>query len=252
MKGLISKDTDLPHWWASETKRIWLQKWVSWLADLAAHISSLSPLLVSQRKSWYSKSQFRYLLAVVIWPVSARLPPKFPLSGIENNTWERGDVFLQVFNLVSHSFEALTRELSSWHRKRDTMYYFVCYMHILLARRSRVYSRCHSFMALNRVSGVPAADWRSQTHVKKLALFFTRPDAVVEIPREQHKRLFLNLFLCFFSFFFFQVLLQPTTKTMALGHNSGWWRIIWNEAPCMTIFNWSRLTLSPCWKWLSP
>ena len=52
------------------------------------------------------------------------------------------------------------------------MCYFVYDINMLLTRRSRLNSRfkkrtrCHSFMALNRASGVPAADWLSQAHVK--------------------------------------------------------------------------------------
>ena len=45
-----------------------------------------------------------------------------------------------------------------------TMYHFVYYVKILLTR-----TYCHSFMALNRVSYIPAADWLSQTDVKKLS-----------------------------------------------------------------------------------
>ena len=48
---------------------------------------------------------------------------------------------------------------------KATMYYFVYYINILLARKSRLNSHfkkrrhCHSFIALNRTSNVPAADW---------------------------------------------------------------------------------------------
>ena len=71
------------------------------------------------------------------------------------------------------------------------MYYFVCYINILLTRRGRLNSRlkkrtrCLSVMALNRASEVSAADWISQIHVKSyrnlsrvVILFFS----VVEIP----------------------------------------------------------------------
>ena len=39
---------------------------------------------------------------------------------------------------------------------------FMFYVNILLTR-----TYCHSFMALNRVRDMPAADWLSQTDVKK-------------------------------------------------------------------------------------
>ena len=57
------------------------------------------------------------------------------------------------------------------------MYYFVYYINILLTRRSRLNSRfkkgtrCYSFMVLNRLSDVPAADWLFQTQVKNYCYF---------------------------------------------------------------------------------
>ena len=71
------------------------------------------------------------------------------------------------------------------------MYYFVCYINILLTPRSRLNSRfkkttpCHSFMVLNRASDVPAADWLSQTLVKNNRNFSSvviRFFSEVEIP----------------------------------------------------------------------
>ena len=66
-----------------------------------------------------------------------------------------------------------------------TMYYFVYYINTLLTRRNRLNShsqkrmRCHSFVALNRASDVPVADWLSQTHVKNSRNFFTCGDIVL-------------------------------------------------------------------------
>ena len=44
------------------------------------------------------------------------------------------------------------------------MRYCVYHVNISLTRKTC----CHSFMALNKVSDVSAADWPSQTHVKKI------------------------------------------------------------------------------------
>ena len=72
-----------------------------------------------------------------------------------------------------------------------TMYDSVHYINILLTRKSRFHSRfkkrmrCHSFMALKRANGVPAADWLSQTHVKNCNNFsrvVIRFFSLVEIP----------------------------------------------------------------------
>ena len=66
------------------------------------------------------------------------------------------------------------------------MYYFAYYINILLIKRSRLSSRFkkktrrHSFMALNRVSDVPAADWLSQTRDSVVIRFLS----VVEIPKK--------------------------------------------------------------------
>ena len=79
------------------------------------------------------------------------------------------------------------------HSKRNqylqaTMYYFVYFISISLTRRSWLNSRfkkstsCQSFMALNKVSDVSAADWLSQAHVQKISYVMIRYFSVVEIP----------------------------------------------------------------------
>ena len=47
-----------------------------------------------------------------------------------------------------------------------TMYYFVYYVNILLTR-----TYCHSYMAPNRMSDMPAADWLCQTCEKVIVVF---------------------------------------------------------------------------------
>ena len=101
----------------------------------------------------------------------------------------RYGISLRVLNSVSHDIELNTRKEIPY--LQATMYYFVYYINILLTRRSPLNSsfkkrtRCHSFMALNRASDVPVADWLSQTHVKNYRNFsrvVIRFFSVVEIP----------------------------------------------------------------------
>ena len=66
-------------------------------------------------------------------------------------------------------------------KKRDstldlqaTKYYFVYYINTLQTGREEVkfsHVSCHSFMVLNRVSDVSAADWLSQNTCKIFILF---------------------------------------------------------------------------------
>ena len=81
-----------------------------------------------------------------------------------------------------------------------TMYYFVHYINTLLTRRSRLYSsfkkkKCsHSFMAVNKVSDVSAADWLNQTHAKNCHNFShveIQFFSVVEIPIEDSSLYYL-------------------------------------------------------------
>ena len=85
----------------------------------------------------------------------------------------------------------------------ETMYYFDYYVNILLTRKSRLNSRfkkrtrCQSFTALNRASGVPAADWLSQTHVKNYRNFsrvMIRFSSLEEIPIK-HSSLYAKMVL---------------------------------------------------------
>ena len=84
------------------------------------------------------------------------------------------------------------------------MYYFVYKINISPIRRSWLNScfkkrtHCHSFMALNRVSNVSAADWLSQTHVKNYRNFsrvVPRFFSVVEIPTK-HSSLYNQICHC--------------------------------------------------------
>jgi len=86
--------------------------------------------------------------------------------------WRYGSslwTFNSLHSLVRYWVEYLKREIPYL---RGTMYYFVYYINSLLTRRSQLNScrksraHCHSFMALNRISELSAADWLSQTGVK--------------------------------------------------------------------------------------
>jgi len=90
----------------------------------------------------------------------------------EKNSWARGDVeFFFVFNAIPHAANGWHIELNTTGENsylQATTYYFVYYVNILPTKRRRLNShfkkrtRCHSFIALNRASNVPAA----QTHMK--------------------------------------------------------------------------------------
>ena len=77
----------------------------------------------------------------------------------------RYGISLRMVNSISH--EIIWLIWSSW-----------------LDLRFKNRARCHSFMALNRASDVPAADWLSQTLVKNrnFSLVVTQFFLVVEIP----------------------------------------------------------------------
>ena len=81
---------------------------------------------------------------------------------------QRYGISLQVFNSISHGWEIELNTRREILYLQATIYYFVNYITILLRRRSQLHScfekrtHCHSFMALNRVSDLSAADWLSQ------------------------------------------------------------------------------------------
>jgi len=88
------------------------------------------------------------------------------------------------------------------------MYYFDYHINILLTRKSRLNSRfkkracCYTFTAQNRASGVPAADWLSQTHVKNYRNFsrvMIRFFSMGEIPIK-HSSLYKIKWLYFSTF----------------------------------------------------
>ena len=91
-----------------------------------------------------------------------------------------------------------TRE-EKFNNSRQPLLRCLLYKH-LTNKRNLFYSRCNSFMALNRTCDVSAADWRSQTHVK-LTQFFRCGDFffVVEIPI-MHSSLYNELIYLFITF----------------------------------------------------
>ena len=103
----------------------------------------------------------------------------------------RFGISLREFSSTSHKWDIELNTRREIPYLQATMYYFVYYINILLTRRNRLNSRfkkrtrCYSFMALNRASDVPAADWLSQTQVKNYSNFscvVILLSSVVEIP----------------------------------------------------------------------
>ena len=64
------------------------------------------------------------------------------------------------FSLLVFTELDISRVSASYEQEKSAL------IHIFKKR-----TRCHSLMALNRASHVPAADWLSQTHVKNYRHF---------------------------------------------------------------------------------